>query len=165
MADVNQNLETQGANPTAGTEQARTFTQAELDAIVGERLARERAKYADYETMKEKAGKYDAAEEASKSELQKATEKVAALQAQVDKMVSADKVRQVREKVAKDMKVPASLLSADTEEACKAQAQAILDFAKPAGYPEVKNGGEKPHAASSSARDQFANWFNSTVNS
>ena len=50
-------------------------TQEDLDIIVGERLKREREKYADYEALKEKAAKYDQAEEASKSELQKATEK------------------------------------------------------------------------------------------
>ena len=32
----------------------KTFTQAEMDAIIGDRLARERQKYADYDSLKEK---------------------------------------------------------------------------------------------------------------
>lgn len=46
-----------------------------MDAIIGDRLARERAKYADYSELKQKAEAYDQAEELSKSELQKATER------------------------------------------------------------------------------------------
>ena len=38
----------------------KTFTQAEMDSIIEGRLAREREKYADYDSLKEKAGKYDA---------------------------------------------------------------------------------------------------------
>ena len=37
----------------------KTFTQDEVNAFVGERLAREREKYADYEALKEKAAKYE----------------------------------------------------------------------------------------------------------
>ena len=51
----------------------RTFTQAEMDAIIGDRLNRERQKYADYAELKAKALKFDEAENASKIELQKAT--------------------------------------------------------------------------------------------
>ncbi len=67
----------------------RTFTQDELNAIVQTRLADERKKYADYDSLKEKAGKYDAQEEANKSELQKANEKATDLQAKLDAMTKA----------------------------------------------------------------------------
>ena len=73
---VNQETGAAGAAAQATPAQpaGKTFTQAELDAIVADRLARERAKYPDYENLKAKAAKYDAAEEAGKSELQKATD-------------------------------------------------------------------------------------------
>ena len=54
--------------------------------------------------------------------------------------------------------VPADLLSGDTEEACTAQAQAILKFAKP-GYPNVRDGGDPHHTPTGSTRQQFADWF------
>ena len=37
----------------------KTFTQAEVDSIIEGRLAREHEKYADYDSLKDKAGKYD----------------------------------------------------------------------------------------------------------
>lgn len=52
----------------------RTFTQQEIDAIVADRLARERQKYADYGDLQQKAAKLAELEEAQKSELQKAQE-------------------------------------------------------------------------------------------
>jgi hypothetical protein len=128
---------------TTAAEPEKTFTQTELNAIVSDRLKRDREKYADYNDIKAKAEKYDAAEEESKTELQKATERAEALQSQIESMTAKDQIRQAREKVAAEMNVPANLLSATDEEACKTQAQAILDFAKPT-YPAVKDGGE-PH--------------------
>lgn len=54
-----------------GGEGDKTFTQADLDRIVGERLTREREKYKDYDTYKEKAGKYDESEANKLSEQEK----------------------------------------------------------------------------------------------
>ena len=84
-------------NQNAGTEeQSRTFTQAELDQIVSDRLSREKAKYADYDSLKDKAKKFDQMEEASKSELQKATERADSLQQKLDAMTRAENTRQIR---------------------------------------------------------------------
>ncbi|MBK9181405.1 MAG: phage scaffolding protein [Acidimicrobiales bacterium] len=52
----------------------RTFTQTELDRIVQDRLARERAKYGDYDDLKAKAGRLDELEASQKTELEKAQE-------------------------------------------------------------------------------------------
>ena len=51
-------------NATQGASAAseRTFTQAEMDAIISDRLKRERAKYADYNELQAKAAKFDEAE-------------------------------------------------------------------------------------------------------
>ena len=63
--------------------QNRTFTQEEVNAIVGKRLAEEKGKYSDYEEIKAKAAKFDEAEEANKSELQKAMERANNLEAEL----------------------------------------------------------------------------------
>lgn len=106
-----ENTEQVEDNATQGATAEKTFTQAELDAIVGERLKRERQKHADYDKLKAKAAKYDEAEEASKSELQKAVEERDALKARLDKL-EADRAR--AEEVAKaatEYGVDAALLS------------------------------------------------------
>ena len=136
----------------------KTFTQAEVDAIVGDRLKRDRAKYADYEELKEKAGRLDAIEEAAKSELQKATERAAALQTELDTMKRADAVRQIRESVAAETGVPAYLITAETEEEAKKQAEEILKFARPSDYPTVKDAGEVAKTGKPTTRQQFAEW-------
>jgi len=143
----------------------RTFTQAELDDIVKSRLAKERAKYADYEQMQEKATKYDAMEEANKTELQKATERAEALQKQIEEMTKAAEVQQIRTKISGEMGIPISLLSADTEEECKAQADAILKFAKgSANYPSVKDGGEIAIPSSNKSNGQlFGDWLSEQI--
>jgi hypothetical protein len=49
----------------------KTFTQEDINKIVVERLAREKEKYSDYETLKQKATKLDELDLANKSELEK----------------------------------------------------------------------------------------------
>lgn len=112
----------QEMNETAPAQQEnRTFTQDEVNAIVADRLARERAKYADYDDLKAQAGKTDA------------------LQQQLD-AIAADKARrEMKQKVSDATGVPVELLTGETEEACTAQAQAIRAYANP--YPNVKDGG------------------------
>ena len=75
------------------------------------------------------------------AELQAEKDKSAQLEKELNDLKNADAVRLVREKVAGAKNIPANLLTADTEEACNAQADAILAFAKPTGYPVVKDGG------------------------
>ncbi len=142
----NETLKKDGKNETGtnvGNQEERTWTQSQLEAIVQERLDRERAKYSDYEDMKAKAQKYDEAEEANKSELEKATEKAVALQNELDAMKKADRIRAIKAKAAEETGVPASLLHGEDEETCKAEAQAILAFAsQKSGYPTANDGGE-----------------------
>lgn len=142
----------------------RTFTQKELDAILGERLSREREKYADYDVLKEKALRFDEAEEANKTELQKAQEKVADLQTKYDGLVKANEVRNIRDRVAKEYGIPVNLLTAENEDSCIEQAKSIVEFAKPQGYPQVKDTGEVRGNLSGKTSEQFADWFSQNAN-
>lgn len=162
MADT-ATVEQVNSTEAVETQEARTFTQSELDEIVKTRVAKERAKYSDYETMQQKASKFDEMEEANKSELQKANERAEALQKQLDDITKATELRNIRDKVSSETGVPTTLLSAETEEDCKAQAEAILAFAqKPAAnYPSVKDGGEVSNITSKKTNGQlFGDWLN-----
>lgn len=156
METVNQEMQT-ATQENAG-EETKTFTQADVDKIVGDRLQRERSKYSDYEALKEKADKYDEVVESEKTELQKAMEKAEALEAELSSMKKAEAIREIKTKVATETGIPAHLLTGETEEACREQAEAIKAFAKPA-YPVIKDGGEVQNVKGQSTRDQFAEWF------
>lgn len=167
---VNQGI--QAGNPAAGTQNGqggagtapRVFTQAEVDAIVGDRLSRERAKYADYDAIRAKAEQFDAAEAANQTELQRAQNSANQYKAELDAMKKANAARDARDKVAAEKKVPANLLTGETEEDCRAQADAILAFAQPQqpqGYPVLPDGGEVQNGPTTNTRDKFALWAQS----
>lgn len=143
----------------------KTFTQAELDAIISDRLKREREKHADYDTLKEKAQKLDEIEEKNKSELEKATEKATRLEDELNKIRKQNEISEIREKVAKEAGIDAKLLTMETEEDCKAQAQTLMEWhrANPTSYPSVKDGGEVTSYGGTSNREKFAEWFNNSV--
>ena len=148
-------------NATQGATAEKTFTQAEMDAIIGERLNRLKAKYADYDELATKAKAYDEAEEANKSELQKAIEerdKIAAkLKAMEDEKARAEAVA----KAAAEHGVDADLLSrmgGDVEE----NAQFLKEKNETAPmYGHVPDGGE---AAGFSGGRSTASLFADAVN-
>ena len=95
--------------------------------------------------------------------LQEAIDRANGLQSELDSMKAAEEIRNTREEVARSIGVPAHLLTADTKEACEAQAQSILEFAKPSKYPSVPDGGEPIGNPQKATRDQFAEYFNQVL--
>ena len=145
------------------TAEQKTFTQAELDSIVKDRLTRDRAKYEGFEDLKKKAAKFDEMEEANKTELQKMSEKALALENELNSMKKAAEIQAIRDEVAKETGVPASLLTGDTKDACTAQAEAIKEFAHPKDYPSVKDGGEINRLTNKTAKDSFSQWASAVL--
>ncbi|MBQ1573059.1 MAG: DUF4355 domain-containing protein [Clostridiales bacterium] len=161
---MNETVNQENATNNQETTAEKTFTQAELDAIVSDRLKRERSKYEGFDELKAKADKFDALEEASKSELQKATERAQALEAELNGLKKTEEIRKLRESVANETGVPANLLSGEDEETLKTQALAIKAFASNGNaYPQVKDGGEVTTPMARSPRTEFMQ-FAASVN-
>ena len=136
--------------PTQGAPAGeRTFTQAEMDAIIGDRLKRERAKYADYEDVKAKAQQFDAAQEAAKSDLEKAVEERDRLKAQLEQLESErTRAEQVAKAAAEHGVDPALLarMAGDVDENAQFLKQQLA--AQPR-YPTLNDQGDpKPQTAS-----------------
>lgn len=115
-------------------------TQEKFDEAIKERLARERAKFADYDELKAKAAKFDEAEEARKSDLEKANERISELEAAAKSREEADRLAEARAKVSKETGVPADLISGTDEESMTESAKAIAAFAKATVPPAPKVG-------------------------
>lgn len=100
-------------------------TQEELDAIVQKRLAKERAKYSDYEELKSAAEKLRDIEDANKSELEKATERATALEAEL----AQTKFIALKNGIANEYGITADdaslFLTASGEEGLRKQAEAL----------------------------------------
>ena len=79
--------------------------------------------------------------QAGVSGYEEAQNKAKLLEAELTELKTANAIKAMREKVATEVGVPVSLLTGADEESCKAQAQGILEFAKPS-YPKLKDGGE-----------------------
>ena len=133
----------------------KTFTQAEMDAIIGERIGRLKAKYADYDELKTKAAAYDEAAEASKSELEKAVEERDRLKAKLAKMEAEKERAQAVAKAAAEHGVDADLLSrmsGDPDENA-AYLKEQMGLRK---YPSVPDFGEAKSFSAKNTAQQFA---------
>lgn len=71
-------LGSEGGAPAGNGGEGTSFSQADVDRIVQERLARQKAQFKDYEDLKTKAAEFDKIAESQKSELQKAQERAEA---------------------------------------------------------------------------------------
>lgn len=159
METVSQETNATNQNGTAPEQGAKaTFTQEEVNQIVKDRLSRESAKFSDYEELKAKAAKFDEQEEAQKTELQKANEKAAALESELNSLKAENELNAIRSKVASETGLPLNLITATTEELCREQAKAILEYAKPGSYPKVKDNGETKVTGKQTTREQFKEW-------
>lgn len=125
-------------------------SQEQLDGILKGRLARERekaaAKFADYDELKAKAAKFDEAEAAQMSDLEKAKKEVEELKAAAAKRDEADRVRDLKAKVSKATGVPADLISGADEESMTAFAKAVAEFAKKPSAPALRESGKSASA-------------------
>ena len=151
-----QNAE-QGTAPVNKPE--KTFTQSELNAIIEDRLGKEKAKYADYDDLKAKAAEYDKQVNANKTELEKALDRATKAEAKVSAMTEAAKLQGLKAKVSTATGVPADLLHGTTEEELTSSANAIKKYAgnaAPAPYPSLRDGGDA--GGGGSTRDLFATW-------
>lgn len=143
-------------NGTQQAQEPKTFTQDEVNELMGKVRRETREKYADYDELSKKAKAYDEAQEASKTELEKAREESAKA---IDELnaLKAEKARsELRQKVSKETGVPADLISGDDEEAMTANAKAIAEYAKKASTTAPADKGGAARRGGKSTADLFA---------
>lgn len=106
-------------------------TQADLDKIITERVIRERAKFADYDSLKTAAQKLRDLEEAQKTDAQKEADARAALERENAELKLAklrSEVAEAKSDPAKGLVIPASLLTGSTREEIEAAADQLIAF-------------------------------------
>lgn len=124
-------------------QEPRTFTQDEVNEMMGKVRRETREKFADYDALKQKADAYDEAQEAAKSELEKAQEaanseleKAQEAAAKAEKELEAMRAEKARNDLAARVSaatgVPAALITGADEESMTASANAIAAYAKAA---------------------------------
>lgn len=135
-------------------------TQEEFDAIIRDRLKRDRAKtaekYADYEELKAKAAKLDELEEAQKGELERANEKIAKLEKAAADRAAADRIGAIKAKVSKETGVPAELIHGEDEESMTSFAESVAAYAKKPAAPRVGEAGSFSDGAADPASADMA---------
>lgn len=142
-AGKGQDMTEENTQSQNNAEEAKTFTQEEVDEIVKKRVTRAKNSFAtDYEELKEKAKKFDEAQEANKTELQKAQERISELQSTLDAQKKLEAQNAIKSEVSKKTGVPVELLSGNTEEEMQKFAEAIQDFAGHAKAPVSEHAGQ-----------------------
>lgn len=132
-------------------------SQEDFDKAIQARIARERAKFADYEDVKARASKLTEIEEANKTEAEKVAERLAA----AEKRAVELEAKATRAEVAAAKGVPIGLLSGSTKEELEASADALIQFKGESGSTtlHVPNEGKSPTAQVDSKKQFAKNLF------
>lgn len=134
-------------NPNTGNS-GGSDTSKDFSRALARRVAEIEAKYADYDQLKEKAAKFDEAQNESKSELDKLAERLNAIEQERDELQAKQAHAELVNTVAQETGVPVELvvmLSGD-EKSLKLNAEKLAESLKkqssmlpPAGNSHRKN--------------------------
>jgi len=116
--------ETTAATNEDGSDFQPITSQEALDKIIGQRIDGVKKKYAGFDELKAKASKFDEFQEASKSELQKVSERAQQLESEL----ASERERAAKADVAAAKGVPVSALSGSTPDEWEAAADALLEW-------------------------------------
>ncbi|WP_270207988.1 hypothetical protein [Eggerthella lenta] len=145
-----------GENPSA--EGSRTFTQEEVNKLVGEARVKVRGQYADFDKYKEAAERLAEIEEAGKTEMQKANERLAALEQERDALLAEKNASAWRKEVSEATGVPAEVLEGATKEMIEAHAERLKPYFAKESAPVVNVG-----SPSSDDGDE-GDWLRAAIN-
>lgn len=169
-AETTETPDSQGGNEASGeTPAANEFkpigSQKELDAALKDRLARERAKYADHGELKAKAAKFDELQQANLSELEKANGRITT--AEKDRDSAKSEALRLRTAVTHGISLEDAdlFLTGTTEETLVAQAlrlssraaeQASAEADRKKNHPIVSKEGTSKSSGSTTEEDDLA---------
>ena len=119
-------------------------TQADLDKIVGDRVARERAKYADYADLKAKAARLAEIEAGSKTEAEKAADRIDELEKRLADAQSAALRARIQAKHGISDEDAALFLTATDEDTLTRQAERLAEREAEKAADRSKNGNRAP---------------------
>jgi archaellum component FlaD/FlaE len=148
---------TAGADTTTGGS-LTSFTQEQVNSIVGKARQEERAKYAEFDKYKAAFEELEERKQAEMSELDKANKALAEAQAKVASYESAQQREAWRKEVSETTGVPEAVLTAATKEEMEEQAKALGGYFKGGkGGGFVESDGFAPTSSAGNAtRDLFA---------
>ena len=143
----NQGSQQAGDQTQDGQQPGKTFTQAELDAIIAERLKREREKYKDYADLKKAAEEYQKLKESQMSEQEKLQAKLAEYERQIlekEREAAEARLESLRLKILDEMGLPkawATRIFGTTEEEIRQDAEELKRLL---GTGKTVGGGTNP---------------------
>lgn len=126
-------------------------SQDDFDKAIQARIARERAKFADYDELKAAADKLREFEDAQKTEAQKQQEALEQAQRELAELT----VAKTRAEVAASKGIPAELLSGSTQEELEASAEALIAYKGEAAQQKLIIPNEGGSPASSAIADDW----------
>lgn len=152
--------EEEDPNPT---DQPKTFTQEQVNALLADQKRKVGEKFADYDDIKAKASKLDQIQQESKTELEKALERATNAESAVAKYQAKEQTTTWAAEIVKDSEIPASVLRGSTREELEEHFNQLKDLAPttpktkrtpvPTGKPTGGNTGSRAVAALRELRD------------
>jgi glutamate synthase domain-containing protein 3 len=133
----------------------KTFTQADVERLLADRLSRERKKFADYDGLKKKAIEFDKLQDAQKSEVEKLNDQLATAQVELQGFRVAEIRRTAADAAGLPAKYAKYITAADEAEALEQAKELAKDIKTPEPKPADLKQGTRPHTPAQQSRDEL----------
>lgn len=127
-ANAQEAKSTQQEQAQDDAQEQKTFTQEDVNKMMGEVRREARSKYKDYDELKAKAEKYTQLQEANKTEAEKIQERLTQLEKENTELKQQQEHLNLVNEVSREKKVPAALLFGSTKEELESSADALIEW-------------------------------------
>ena len=164
MSESNNTADKAGSSSEVvpNSEDVKTFTQDEVNELVGKARIKERSKYKHFDEYKKAFETVQEKEEADKSELQKANERAEKFEKQFNELKSQNEIAELKAKIAEEFELPISLLRGSTDEEIREHAECIKKHFANSNVPVVPTQGNQVQATPSKYK-QFGEFVNNAL--
>lgn len=151
------NTEAGAQNPAMEGSEPKTFTQEQVNALVGNARTHERSKYPNYDQYKAAFEELEKIREGEKSDLQKAIERAEKAEGERNALQAEKDRNSWAQEVSKATGVPADVLRGATKEEMEAHAESLKPHFSGNAAPVVNSDGFAPAAgAAATNAERFA---------
>lgn len=139
--------------PEGGNDGFKPITsQDDLNKVIGQRIAKVEAKYADYNDLRAKADEFDRAREAAKSDLEKAVERAEAAEARAAAYEAKEQRKSWAAEIVKESSVPAEALRGSTREEMQEHFDVLKQLVSKPAQKRVATPAGKPTSGAGESR-------------
>lgn len=122
----------------------QTFTQEQVNSIVGKEKEKYKSKYANFDEYKKAFDELNTIKEQNKTELEKMQDRAERAEKELNALKTSAELQKIKTEISKSSGVPVEVLTGNSREELEEQAETLKPIFEKYSTPQVQNDGYAP---------------------